>query len=104
MDTFNALSATIRREILALIADNGELSASAIAKKFKVTPSAISQHLKILSESKLVQMHREAQQRIYEVNPIAMQELEKWAQDIVKQINSLGGPVKKHSKPSSRRV
>ncbi|HEY4963818.1 MAG TPA: metalloregulator ArsR/SmtB family transcription factor [Candidatus Saccharimonadales bacterium] len=98
MDTFNALSATIRREILMLIADNGELSATAIAKKFKVTPSAISQHLKILSDSRLVQMHRDAQQRIYEVNPIALLELEKWAQDIVKQLNSLGVPTTKHTK------
>jgi|SRR5665213_1246607 len=104
MDTFNALSASIRREILALIADNGQLTATAIAKKFKVTPSAISQHLKILSESKLVQMHRDAQQRIYEVNPVAMQELEKWAQDMVKQINSLGSPIKNHVKPSTRKA
>ena len=90
MDKFYALSAPIRREIIALLADGDRLSATAIAERFQVSPPAISQHLKVLLNTKLVRMHRQAQQRIYELNPAAILELENWAKDIVEHFNTLG--------------
>ena len=87
MDAFHALSAPIRRDIITILAESGKLSASDIAEKFKVTPSAISQHLKVLRDSDLVRMHRQAQQRIYELDPKAMLELESWTKHIVQSID-----------------
>ena len=78
MDTFTALAEPTRRSILEMLAANGNLSATDIYKKFKATPPAISQHLKVLREAKLVRVERRAQKRIYYVNPEPMQELEKW--------------------------
>jgi len=95
MDKFYALSAPIRREIIALLADSGELSATLIAEKFKVSPPAISQHLKILLNTHLVRMHKQAQQRIYELNPAAMLELEAWAKQIVTSLDAVGEMVAK---------
>jgi DNA-binding transcriptional ArsR family regulator len=86
MDAFHALSAPIRRDIITILAESGKLSASDIADRFKVTPSAISQHLKVLRENDLVRMHRQAQQRIYELDPKVMLELESWAKHIVHSI------------------
>jgi DNA-binding transcriptional ArsR family regulator len=80
MDKFAALGEPTRRRILEMLADRGELSASAIAEAFQVSPSAISQHLKALREADLVLMEKRAQQRIYRINPDAMQEVEGWAQ------------------------
>ena len=79
MDKFYALADPNRRKILELLASHGELSASEISEKFQVSPSAISQHLKVLREAGVVRMEKRAQQRIYQINPQSMHELEHWA-------------------------
>ncbi len=78
MDTFTALAEPTRRNIMEMLAVSGNLSATDIYKKFKSTPPAISQHLKVLREANLVRVEKRAQQRIYYVNPEPMKELEKW--------------------------
>jgi len=79
MDIFNALAEPTRRNIVELLASNGELSATAIYSKFKVSAPAISQHLKVLKEAKIVDVEKRAQQRVYFINPSAFLELEDWA-------------------------
>ncbi len=78
MDTFSALADPTRRHIIELLAANGELSATTISNKFRISAPAISQHLKILREAKLVTMKRKAQQRLYQINPDKVNELEEW--------------------------
>ncbi|MGE3467271.1 MAG: ArsR/SmtB family transcription factor, partial [Pyrinomonadaceae bacterium] len=56
----------------------GNMSASEIYKGFRSSPPAISQHLKVLREAKLVRVEKRAQQRIYYITPEPMKELEKW--------------------------
>lgn len=78
MDVFSALAESRRRDIIEMLAMNGQLSASEISKKFNVTPSAISQHLKILREAEIIKMEKRAQQRIYKINPSAIEGMEDW--------------------------
>jgi DNA-binding transcriptional ArsR family regulator len=78
MDMFSALADPIRRTILEMLANNGPLSATEIYEHFPVSPPAISQHLKVLREAKLVLMEKRAQQRMYQINPDAMLEPEGW--------------------------
>jgi DNA-binding transcriptional ArsR family regulator len=85
MDKFSALADPNRRLILELLARNGQLSATEICDKFQVSPSAISQHLKVLREANLVLMEKRAQQRIYQINPETMAELEQWARQLTRQ-------------------
>ena len=85
MDTFSALAEPHRRSILEMLASEGQLSATAIARKFRVSPPAISQHLKVLREAGLLRMEKRAQQRLYQVNPEAMHELEGWARRMAEQ-------------------
>jgi DNA-binding transcriptional ArsR family regulator len=82
MDIFSALADPTRRSIIEILAKNGKLSASDICKKFPVSPPAISQHLKVLRETMLVQVEKKAQQRIYRINPDAMLNLEEWARQM----------------------
>lgn len=82
MDIFYALSEPRRRDIVEMLAIQGQLSATDISKKFKVTASAISQHLKVLLEAKLVKVEKRAQLRIYQINPAKIHELEKWAKEM----------------------
>ncbi len=71
---------------MEMLAANGELPATAIYKRFRVSPPAISQHLKVLREAKLVRVEKRAQQRIYFVNPEPMRELEKWIQQFAAKV------------------
>lgn len=82
MDTFSALADPTRRRIVELLARRGQLTATEIANHFPISAAAISQHLKILREAKVVIMEKHAQQRIYHVNPTAMSELETWAHNL----------------------
>ena len=78
MDIFTALAEPTRRLILERLMANGNMSATDICRGFKSSPPAISQHLKVLREAKLVHVEKRAQQRIYYVNPEPMKELERW--------------------------
>jgi DNA-binding transcriptional ArsR family regulator len=62
-----------------MLAANGQLSATEIYDQFPASRPAISQHLKVLREAKLVKVEKRAQQRIYRINPEAMLEVEAWA-------------------------
>ncbi len=87
MDTFSALADPTRRHIVELIASGGQLSATDISDKFKISPPAISQHLKVLREARLIDMEKRAQQRIYRINPGAIDELEDWVHKMKKLWN-----------------
>ncbi|MBI4067210.1 winged helix-turn-helix transcriptional regulator [Candidatus Gottesmanbacteria bacterium] len=85
MDKFSALADPTRRHILEILAARGQLSASDIYGKFHVSHPAISQHLKVLRDTKLVQVEKHAQQRIYKINPRKMVELEVWINRLKKR-------------------
>ncbi|MBO7746112.1 winged helix-turn-helix transcriptional regulator [Paenibacillus sp. MWE-103] len=79
MDTFTAIADPTRRSIMELLAANGQLSATDISSRYSISPQAISQHLKILRETRVVDVEKRAQQRIYRMNPDALLEVEEWA-------------------------
>ena len=87
MDTFTAIAEPTRRNILEMLAARGNLSATDIYRRFKTSPPAISQHLKVLREAKLVRVEKRAQQRIYYINPEPMRELEKWIKQFAAQMD-----------------
>lgn len=77
MLAFNALSDPTRQRIVEMLAAR-ELSAGAIADEFDVSAPAISQHLKVLKDAKLVRVRAEAQRRIYALDPTGFEELDDW--------------------------
>src|SRR5690348_10315735 len=80
MDMFEALADPTRRHIVELLAANGELAATAIYEQFSVSPQAISQHLKVLREAKVVVMEKRAQKHVYRLNSQTLSEFETWVQ------------------------
>ena len=82
MDVFGAIAQPTRRSILEMLAEGGQLTASQISQGFRVSAPAISQHLKILRQAQLVRMHKHRQQRIYQINPEAVHEVEDWARQM----------------------
>ncbi|MCL4559151.1 MAG: metalloregulator ArsR/SmtB family transcription factor [Chloroflexi bacterium] len=84
MDKFSALSDPTRRKIIETLAQHGPLSAREIYDQFTASAPAISQHLKILRETRLVQMEKRAQLHIYSLNPEAILEVDQWARQITR--------------------
>src|SRR5437868_15064670 len=80
MDMFVALADPTRRNSLELLANSGELPATAIYDKFPVSPQAVSQHLKVLREAKLVDMEKRAQKHLYRLKPQTLSQFEEWVQ------------------------
>jgi len=77
MPPFAALADPTRRRIVELLA-RGELSAGAIAAQFPSTAAAVSQHLRVLREARLVRVRGEAQRRIYGLDGAGLAEIEEW--------------------------
>ena len=74
---FHALADPRRREILDLLRE-GERPAGSIAERFSVSRPAISRHLRVLRGAGLVLRRRDAQSRLYRLNPDAFRELDAW--------------------------
>jgi DNA-binding transcriptional ArsR family regulator len=74
---FAALSDPTRRQIVEILAQR-ELAAGEIVEHFAFSPPAISQHLKVLREAKLVSVRIDAQRRIYCIDPAGFAELDQW--------------------------
>lgn len=69
-----ALAEPNRRQILELIRHR-ELTAGAIAREFRITRPAVSQHVKVLREAGLVNERRDGTRRFYRVRPDGLAEL-----------------------------
>ena len=87
MDIFYALADPTRRKILELLSSKGRLTATEIYNHFYTSHPSISQHLQVLREAGLVKMEKRAQQRIYQINPQAMHEVEDWSRQLVQLWN-----------------
>ena len=71
VDILKIVAEPRRREILRLVW-NRERSAGEIATQFDVTFGAVSQHLRILSDAKLVVVRRDGRRRLYRADKAAL--------------------------------
>lgn len=72
-----ALSDPTRRAILEMLAGK-ELPAGSIASNFAMSAPAVSQHLKVLKDAKLVNVRADAQRRLYSLNRDGFEEMDEW--------------------------
>jgi DNA-binding transcriptional ArsR family regulator len=76
--TFHALADPTRRAVLDLLRARGRQPAGAIAASFAVSRPAISKHLRVLRQARLVHEHRQGRQRVYQLNPAPLREVDGW--------------------------
>jgi len=77
MTALQALADPTRQRIVEMLAA-GALSSGEIAGRFKLSPPAISQHLKTLKTAKLVTVRTDRQKRIYSLDPEGVGEVSDW--------------------------
>ena len=83
---FKVLSDAQRRDILVML-KNGRMNAGEIADALKITPAALSYHLKLLKEADLIMEYQQKNFVYYEINATVFQELILW-------ISQFGGEQK----------
>jgi DNA-binding transcriptional ArsR family regulator len=77
MNSFAALADPTRARIVEALAER-ERTAGEIGAFFTMTQPAVSQHLRVLREAGLVKTRRDAQRRIYSLNPAPLEDIDRW--------------------------
>ncbi|QHW34612.1 winged helix-turn-helix transcriptional regulator [Paenibacillus rhizovicinus] len=78
-DVFQAIADPTRREVLRLLVDK-EMPVTAISGHFTMTRTAVSKHLRILSEAGLVKERKVGRETRYRLETQPLQELRNWLQ------------------------
>ena len=72
-----ALSEPHRMVILSMLAD-GERPAGDFVDALPIAQPTVSKHLSVLREAGLVSVRKDAQRRLYRLNPEPLRELDQW--------------------------
>jgi DNA-binding transcriptional ArsR family regulator len=78
--TFGALADPTRRAILAKLA-LGEASVTELAAPFEMSLPAISRHLKVLEQARLISRGRDAQWRPCRLEPQGLKDIAEWMEE-----------------------
>jgi DNA-binding transcriptional ArsR family regulator len=81
MDSLTALADPTRRKIVEMLG-RGELASGEIADRVDMSAPAVSQHLKVLKEARLVQVRVEGQRRVYSLDPEGLQMIDAWLAEV----------------------
>ena len=76
-DVFQAIADPTRRDILMLIVSKA-MTPNALAEHFDSSRQAVSKHIKILTECKLVKQEQTGREIYYHFNAQKMKEVDKW--------------------------
>lgn len=77
MDAFIALADPTRRRIVESLTA-GERTFGDIAADFDISGPAVSQHLRVLRDAGIVGVRRDAQRRIYSLDPRGLDDMSDW--------------------------
>lgn len=81
MHAFSALADGTRRRIVEILAQ-GERPAGDISSQFEISPQAVSQHLKILKEARIVRVRADATRRLYAIDEAGLAEIDDWLEGV----------------------
>lgn len=76
-DIFQAIADPTRRGIIAMLA-NQPMTPNLLSGEFKTSRQAVSKHIKILLECRIIRMRRSGREIYYHFNPEKMKEIDSW--------------------------
>jgi len=102
-DIYQAIADPTRRKLLKLLS-NQEMPVTAISEHFPITRTAVSKHLKVLSEAGLVVERKVGRETRYKLEPGPLVELKDWLQYFElfweNKLGALGRLVESHETDS----
>ncbi|MGG1658205.1 ArsR/SmtB family transcription factor [Brevibacillus sp. NRS-1366] len=76
-DVFQAIADPTRRKLLELLTDR-DMAVTVISSHFPISRTAVSKHLRILSDAGLVKEQKVGRETRYRLQPEPLQELQSW--------------------------
>lgn len=77
-DVFRAVADPTRRRMLELL-QRGDLAVAELSGPFRMSQSAVSQHLKVLRDAGLVRSRKAGRRRLYRLERAPLEKVYKWA-------------------------
>jgi DNA-binding transcriptional ArsR family regulator len=77
MNVYEALAEPHRRHIIELVGE-GERTAGDIVEALAISQPGASKHLRILREAGLISVRKDAQRRLYRLEPDKLAEVDAW--------------------------
>ena len=77
-DVFNAIAEPRRRQIIDLLAADGEQAVGDLVGALRLPQPAVSKHLSVLRRVRLVSASRRGRQRVYRLNPRELKTVHDW--------------------------
>jgi DNA-binding transcriptional ArsR family regulator len=75
---FAALADPTRRRIVERLSQQGETRVTALAKPFRISLPAISRHLRVLEDARLIKRHRHGREHLIRPHTAGLKEAQKW--------------------------
>lgn len=79
--TFDALGDPTRRMLFERLRQ-GSCSVTELISVVPISQPAVSQHLKVLRDARLVKVEKRGKQRIYHLNPVGLAELRQYVESL----------------------
>lgn len=79
IDVFHAVADPTRRAILDRLRGGG-VAVAELASGFDMTRPAVSKHLKVLRDARLVREDRDGRQRVYRLTPGPLRDVSQWVE------------------------
>jgi DNA-binding transcriptional ArsR family regulator len=93
---FAALSDPTRRQVLSLIGERGEASASQLARSLPVSRQAVQKHLASLAAAGLVADRRDGREVLYRLTPAPMSDAMSWMASVGAQWDERLAALNRH--------
>ena len=105
MEIFEVLGDPVRRRIIELLSARPR-TAGELGRAFEISRPAVSRHLRVLRESRLVRFEADAQRRIYELDGRGFAKADEWLARYRRfwndELDLLEARIKKRRKKSGR--
>ncbi len=75
---FSALADPTRRKILERLSKLGQCRVTLLAQPFRMTLPAISRHLKVLEEARLIRREKDGREHLISANPEGLKHAGEW--------------------------
>jgi DNA-binding transcriptional ArsR family regulator len=75
---FSALADPTRRGILVRLGQRGEVPVTILAKPFRISPPAISRHLRVLERARLIERRRTGRIHLIRARSAAIRQAQSW--------------------------
>jgi DNA-binding transcriptional ArsR family regulator len=79
---FDALADPTRRQVLSLIGERGEATASGLARELPVSRQAVQKHLASLTAAGLVASRRDGREVLFRLTPAPMSDAVGWMAEV----------------------